>query len=46
MIHLTCAMRDPTRQGSLAMEIRDLVSIVADQIEWSKGENEWGSKGP
>ena len=26
MIHLTCAMRDPLRAGSLAMEIRDLVA--------------------
>lgn len=37
MIHLTCAMRDPCRHGSLSMEIRDLVSVLADQIEWSKG---------
>jgi heterodisulfide reductase subunit D len=37
MIHLTCAMRDPCRQGSLSMEIRDLASVLADQIEWSKG---------
>ena len=38
MIHLTCAMRDPIRRGSLAMEIRDLASVLADQIEWSAGE--------
>lgn len=36
MIHLTCAMRDPFRNGSLSMEIRDLVSVLADQIELSK----------
>jgi Fe-S oxidoreductase len=38
MIHLTCTMRDPIRRGSLAMEIRDLVSVLADQIEWSGKE--------
>jgi heterodisulfide reductase subunit D len=42
MIHLTCAMRDPLRQGSLSMEIRDLASILADQIEWSRGDEELG----
>ncbi|MBW2092116.1 MAG: (Fe-S)-binding protein [Deltaproteobacteria bacterium] len=36
MIHLTCAMRDPNRRGSLAMELRDLASVLADQIEWSE----------
>jgi len=36
MIHLTCAMRDPIRRGSLAVEIRDLVSVLADQIEWTE----------
>jgi len=36
MIHMTCAMRDPCQRGSLSMEIRDLVSLMADQIEWSK----------
>jgi Fe-S oxidoreductase len=44
MIHLTCAMRDPFRYGSLSMEIRDLASVLADQIEWSKGEEAIGSK--
>jgi heterodisulfide reductase subunit D len=44
MIHLTCAMRDPYRHGSLSMEIRDLASVLADQIEWSKGEEAFGSK--
>ena len=42
MIHLTCAMRDPYKHGSLSMEIRDLVSVLADQIEWSKGEERIG----
>ncbi len=36
MIHLTCAMRDPIRRGSLHMEIRDLVSVLADRIEYSE----------
>ncbi|HVP76463.1 MAG TPA: (Fe-S)-binding protein [Thermodesulfobacteriota bacterium] len=44
MIHLTCAMRDPYREGSLSMEIRDLASVLADQIEWSKGEEAIGKK--
>ncbi|RJP72267.1 MAG: (Fe-S)-binding protein [Candidatus Abyssobacteria bacterium SURF_17] len=35
MIHLTCTMRDPLRRDSLAMEIKDLVSVLADQIEWT-----------
>ena len=34
MIHLTCAMRDPLRRGSLTVEIRDLVSVLAEHIEW------------
>jgi Fe-S oxidoreductase len=38
MIHLTCAMQDPLKRGSLAMEVRDLVSILADHIEWTGGE--------
>jgi heterodisulfide reductase subunit D len=35
MIHLTCAMRDPVRRGSLKMEIKDIISILAEQIEYS-----------
>lgn len=35
MIHLTCTMRDPISRGSLAMEIRDLTSVLAEQIEWA-----------
>jgi len=38
MIHLKCAMQDPNRRGSLAMEIRDLVSVLAEQIEYTGGE--------
>ena len=38
MIHLTCAMRDPVRRGSLSMEIQDLVSVLAERLEWSEGE--------
>ena len=34
MIHMTCTMRDPVRRGSLKTEIRDLVSVLADQIEY------------
>jgi Fe-S oxidoreductase len=34
MIHLTCTIRDPLMQGKkIQMEIRDLVSVLADQIE-------------
>mgnify|MGYP000309578992 CR=1 FL=1 len=36
MIHLTCAMRDPWRHGSLAMEIKDLASVLAETIEWGE----------
>ena len=33
MIHLTCTIRDPLMQGKkIQMEIRDLVSVLADQI--------------
>ena len=35
MIHLGCTMRDPISRGSLEIEIRDLTSVLADQIEWS-----------
>ena len=33
MIHLTCAMRDKLRRGTLTMEIKDIASVLADQIE-------------
>ncbi|MEE9436322.1 MAG: (Fe-S)-binding protein [Candidatus Adiutricales bacterium] len=33
MIHITCAMRDPIRRGSLTMEIRDLMSLLTGQID-------------
>jgi len=35
MIHLGYTMRDPIGRGSLTMEIRDLISVLADQIEWA-----------
>ncbi len=35
MIHLGCTMRDPISRGSLKMEIADLTSVLAEQIEWS-----------
>ena len=36
MIHLTCTIKDPLRHGKkIKMEIRDLVSVLADQIEYS-----------
>lgn len=38
MIHLTCAMRDPYRRGSLSLEVKDLASLLADHIVWSKGD--------
>lgn len=38
MIHLTCAMKDPNKAGSLKMQIRDLTSVLADNIQWSGGE--------
>ena len=38
MIHLTCAARDRLQQGSAKLEIRDLISVLADQIEWYGGE--------
>ena len=44
MIHMTCAMRDPYRGGSLSMEIRDLISVLADHIEWSKEPKAISSK--
>lgn len=39
MIHLTCAMRDPYRHGSLSIEIRDLATILAEHIQWSKDDD-------
>lgn len=33
MIHLTCTVRDKLRHGTIKMEIRDLISLLADQIE-------------
>ncbi len=38
MIHLTCAMRDPLKKGSLKMEIKDLVSVLAERITYTGGE--------
>jgi heterodisulfide reductase subunit D len=36
MIHLTCTIRDRLQQGKkIKLEIRDLASILADQIEYS-----------
>lgn len=36
MIHMTCTIRDRLRHGKkIKLEIRDLVSILADQIEYS-----------
>lgn len=36
MIHLTCAKRDPMRRGSFDYEIKDLVSVLANQIKRTK----------
>ena len=38
MIHLTCAARDPLQQGKIKTVIRDLVSVLAERIEWYSGE--------
>jgi Fe-S oxidoreductase len=38
MIHLTCTMRDRLKDGSLKMEMKDLISVVAEQIKWYGGE--------
>lgn len=37
MIHLTCAMRDKAKTGEWKMEIRDIHSILAQDIGWFKG---------
>jgi Fe-S oxidoreductase len=37
LIHLTCTIRDRLRQGSVKMEIRDILSVLADQIAWYGG---------
>lgn len=37
MIHLTCAIRDRIRRGNWRMEIRDIISVMADQITWYGG---------
>lgn len=37
-IHTTCAMRDPVKGPSLAMELRGIVNILAEQIEWAQDE--------
>jgi Fe-S oxidoreductase len=33
-IHLRCAMQDPFRGKELEIEMKDLVSLVADTIRW------------
>lgn len=38
LIHLTCAMRDRLNEGSLSVQIKDLMSVMAEQIEWYGGE--------
>jgi heterodisulfide reductase subunit D len=45
LIHTSCAMRDPVKGESLAMEVRGLVSILASQIEWAQGETTRRSEG-
>ena len=32
MIHLTCAMQDPHQDGPLEMKVRDLASLLAEQL--------------
>ncbi len=38
MIHLCCAMRDPHQGEPLAMEVCDLISLVAEHIQWAQSE--------
>ena len=38
MIHLTCALRDRLKQGSFKIEVKDLMSVLAEQIEPYGGE--------
>lgn len=33
-IHLSCAMQDPFQGDKLAIEMKDLISLVADTIRW------------
>jgi Fe-S oxidoreductase/coenzyme F420-reducing hydrogenase delta subunit len=33
-VHLSCAMEDPFQAASLNMEVKDLVSVVAEKIQW------------
>lgn len=37
IIHLTCAGKDQLREGKIDLEIRDIVSVLADRIEWFGG---------
>lgn len=37
-IHLTCALRDRLKRGSFKIELKDLMSVMAEQIEWYGGE--------
>lgn len=37
-IHLTCALRDRLKQGSFKIELKDLMSVMAEHIEWYGGE--------
>jgi len=37
MIHLTCTLRDRLRKGTIELEVRDLLSVLADQIDWYGG---------
>lgn len=45
MIHLSCAMRDPHQGGSLAMEVRDLISLLAERIQWAQSEKSLAAGG-
>lgn len=33
-IHLACAMEDPFQPASLSLELKDLVSVLAEKIQW------------
>lgn len=38
LIHLTCAIRDRLQQGGWKLEIRDIMTVLADRIAWYGGE--------
>ena len=37
LIHLQCALRDRLKQGTTKLELKDIISVLANQIEWYGG---------